>query len=700
MSTYKTEDDANKDSKNCTNNFTNNTILNNSSKPTNVTTQNTSNAMPNMPIKPNFPFQYVINPLMLNNPNFKQFYPQLFQNVNMPNNNGNNTTNSNGVINPAANTMKMPVMGIPVIFPSFMFGSQDQTPVGERCKIWIGKIPEGISETFMKKLLDSCGQVTSWRRVTNSSGKLNSFGFCEYSTVESILKCLRLLNGYPLLGSELQVKIGSETEEFLKKWRERKKIEWINSMTMQGIPVNIEEIKKKEENGEPLEWELKLVSNDQEVLKTINEIVSQRQQIDNISKQNDNDIFLKDLTDLANSNILENIREKERKRKKLEKIKKFEKLFYDFEKNWLKHENNREKEKIKIQKEEENWPKKRQKLIEKDLAYDSDKEKKYNEGLKGIGNKGYKISTSFINKKKNEERLRIREKEREYDNALRDKENQMLFKNIDNKDTYLLLNDNLDTLINKNMKEILAIAPEEKKPQTTFEIQDYNSNSNPNLNEAINNTNTTKEQNPKEEIKINAIPKERKEKENIKDKDKDNNTDNNRDRDIIKDNIKDKNIKENNIKKNEEENKKENKIKEENKVENDEYNMEEEKNEIKIENMNLEQLMAGIPGLEYIDIHKAINSMIPDKVDDLFKYKIDWDLIAKYELKRKRIKVFIQKKLLDYFDEVDSFTKFILEKLGVLTPYELQEKVKYVLEENTEVSIYYLFYNHLINLFL
>jgi hypothetical protein len=135
-------------------------------------------------------------------------------------------------------------------------------------------------------------------------------------------------------------------------------------------------------------------------------------------------------------------------------------------------------------------------------------------------------------------------------------------------------------------------------------------------------------------------------------------------------------------------------------VENDEYNMEEEKNEIKIENMNLEQLMAGIPGLEYIDIHKAINSMIPDKVDDLFKYKIDWDLIAKYELKRKRIKVFIQKKLLDYFDEVDSFTKFILEKLGALTPYELQEKVKYVLEENTEVSIYYLFYNHLINLFL
>ena len=107
-------------------------------------------------------------------------------------------------------------------------------------------------------------------------------------------------------------------------------------MAMQGIPVNIEEIKKKEENGEPLEWELRLISNDQEVLKTINEVVSQRQQIDTGSKQIENDMFFKDLNDLANSNILENSREKDRKRKKMEKNKKFEKLFNDFEKNWLK----------------------------------------------------------------------------------------------------------------------------------------------------------------------------------------------------------------------------------------------------------------------------------------------------------------------------------------------------------------------------
>ena len=113
----------------------------------------------------------------------------------------------------------------------------------------------------------------------------------------------------------------------------------------------------------------------------------------------------------------------------------------------------------------------------------------------------------------------------------------------------------------------------------------------------------------------------------------------------------------------------------------------EEIDEIKIENMNLEKLLDGVPDVIYFDIQKDIkNNLIPSNEEELFKYKIDWEFIAKYEIKRKKIKKWIEKKLLDYFDEVDSFTKFILEKLGVLTPAELQEKLKYVLEENTEVS--------------
>ena len=645
MSTkYDRAEESNKDVTNHTNNFSNNNSINNIKSPMQIT-QSLPNSIPNSQQKPVYPFAYVINPLLLNNPNFKQMYPQFYQNMNQINNQNQIENSNNPNPNPALNNpnpqMKMPMVGIPVMLTPFLYNTQDQTPVGEKCKIWVGKIPEGISETFIKKLLECCGPIASWHRTTNSSGKLNSFGFCEYSTVESILKCLRLLNGYPLGNSELQIKIGKDTEEYLKKWRERKKIEWINSLTMQGIPVNLDEIKKKEENGEPLEWELKLVSNDQEILKTINEVVSQRQAIDSSGKpiSIEKDIFFKNLTDIANSNILENSREKERKRKKEEKKKKFEKLFQDFEKNWIKHENNREKERKKAQIEKENWPKKIQKLIEKDLEYDSDKEKKYNEGLKGIGNKGYKISTSFINKKKNEDRIRMREKEKEYDNNLREKENKMLFK-----DNYNQLNENkLNNLLEN--KEILALAPEEKKPQTTFQIEDYNPNTilqNNNLEEKI-----------------------------------DNSVDNN-------DKSKEKIIKDNNIK-GEENNKNINKLKDENDKETNN-----EKEKIDVDKMTLEQLLSGIPQADMEQIKKTIKENMPQKLDELFKYKINWEIISKYELKRKKIKKYIEECLLKYFDEVDSFTKFILEKLGVISPLELQNKLKYVLEENTEVSIYFI----------
>ena len=647
----KRTEDSNKDVTNLTNNFSYNNSINNFQVP-NQPPQSIPNVSTNTQPKPAYPFTFMINPMILNNPNFKQLYPQFYQNMAQPNNSNPTDTNNpstaaNNSNNPINNPqMKMPMMGIPVIFSPFMYNSQDQTPVGEKCKIWVGKIPEGISETFMRKLLECCGQITSWRRVTDSSGKLNSFGFAEYSTVESILKCLRLLNGYPLGNSELQVKIGKDTEEYLKKWRERKKIEWINSMTMQGIQVNLDEIKKKEENGEPLEWELKLVSNDQEILKTINEVVSQRQAIDSSGKpiSIEKDLFFKNLNDIANSNILENSREKERKRKKEEKKKKFEKLFQDFEKNWLKHESNREKERIKALKEKENWPKKRQKMIEKDLEYDSDQEKKYNEGLKGIGNKGYKISTSFINRKKNEERIRMREKEKEYDNALREKENKMLFK-----DNYMQLTDDnkLNNLLEN--KEILAIAPEEKKPQTTIQIEDYVPNSitkeNNNISEEKNNNKDYNDIKKKEENKKNNLIE------------KNNNIDN-------IDNLMDIDIKD--------------KIKEEN----NEYE------EINIDKMNLEQLLSGIPNNIFEEIKKNVNDNIPKDIDELFKHRINWEIITKYELKRIKIKKHIEEGLLKYFDQVDAFSKFILEKLGVLSPYELQNKLKYVLEENAEVSIY------------
>lgn len=114
-----------------------------------------------------------------------------------------------GMMNPMMGPMipQMPMMN-PMMMNIPMNMSQQQKPLYiENKKVWVSKIPENVSDTFMLKLLEACGPVISWKRVTDSKGKLNSFGICEYQAVESMLKCLRILNSFHIEDSELQVRL-------------------------------------------------------------------------------------------------------------------------------------------------------------------------------------------------------------------------------------------------------------------------------------------------------------------------------------------------------------------------------------------------------------------------------------------------------------------------------------------------------------
>jgi RNA recognition motif-containing protein len=77
---------------------------------------------------------------------------------------------------------------------------------GDYRKVWVGHIPPVLSDTFILKLLETCGSVATWKRTTDHMGRAKGFGLCEYHTVESMLKCLRLLNHLKLEeGYELSV---------------------------------------------------------------------------------------------------------------------------------------------------------------------------------------------------------------------------------------------------------------------------------------------------------------------------------------------------------------------------------------------------------------------------------------------------------------------------------------------------------------
>lgn len=528
------------------------------------------------------------------------------------------------------NRMPM-IMNVP-INPLMMNQMQKQT--NDNKKVWVGKIPDGVSDTFMLRLLETCGTVVSWKRVTDSKGKQNSFGICEYLTVESMLKSLRLLNNFPIDSSELQVKVGAETEEFLKKWRERKKLEWIDSLRIKGIEPDLEEIRRKEEIGEPLEWELELVSKDQDTLKLIYDIMGQRQEIEVFAKQAEKpDLYLKDLKELAAGSLsthFESERERERQRKKNERLKKLEKAFKDEERRWLRHEEDVEREKSNLKHEKEYLQHKKEKLLEKDLNYDSDKEKE-------------KIARD---PKKYEEHKEDRIKEKEYDDFMRKKENGLLFKDED---------------IKKNItSNELVTLPQEPEAKTKIVIQEYKPDTEPEPQ--------TKLEIVELDIKQTKLPSSQLAK-------------------LDEEDIDDPYTKKR-------------------KISNLGINPDTEKELLKMSESisfkkendtvntstiyNIDELIKKITPEKYIEIQKSIIALIPKSKDELLKYNINWTIVDNYKIKRNKLKPWLDKKLIEYFDDVDSFTSLILDKIGKNNPYEILDTLKKVLEDDAEVSYIYL----------
>ena len=105
---------------------------------------------------------------------------------------------------------------------------------------------------------------------------------------------------------------------------------------------------------------------------------------------------------------------------------------------------------------------------------------------------------------------------------------------------------------------------------------------------------------------------------------------------------------------------------------------------------NIDELIKKITPEKYIEIQKSIIALIPKSKDELLKYNINWTIVDNYKIKRNKLKPWLDKKLIEYFDDVDSFTSLILDKIGKNNPYEILDTLKKVLEDDAEVSYIYL----------
>eukprot|EP00850_Spirogloea_muscicola_P006181 SM000029S10476 [mRNA] locus=s29:291685:299239:- [translate_table: standard] len=92
-------------------------------------------------------------------------------------------------------------------------------PVKAHTTLYVGKIASTVDNDSVKKVLELCGSVKSWKRAQDpTTGVMKGFGFCEYESAEGILRAMRLLNKYPLDGQELMLKVNQATQEYLEAY--------------------------------------------------------------------------------------------------------------------------------------------------------------------------------------------------------------------------------------------------------------------------------------------------------------------------------------------------------------------------------------------------------------------------------------------------------------------------------------------------
>ena len=255
---------------------------------------------------------------------------------------------------------------------------EPRTKSDRSTKVYIGKIPQGISDYFMEQMFLECGPVSCWRRMLDSSGKPLPYGFADFYTVEGMLRCLRLLNGLFLKNCKLVCRIDLQTEFFIKEWADLKRAEWERKRWDNLLT----------EEQASRTWEEEALKDDSQVSYNIQLLIHNLEQ--NVAEE-------------ALETDEEHPREKERERRIKSRQKERERQFRDKEREWLRREDIKERERTRDSEREEDRQREKVKMLRKDLDYDSDdnevRRKKYSKKLR----------------RKREERLQLREKEKEDD---------------------------------------------------------------------------------------------------------------------------------------------------------------------------------------------------------------------------------------------------------------------------------------------
>ncbi|OQR99683.1 RNA-binding protein 25-like isoform X2 [Achlya hypogyna] len=109
--------------------------------------------------------------------------------------------------------------------------------------VFVGKLPPDLHDNYIRGLLDRVGTVVTWKRTTDPiSGKPKGFGYCTYSGGLDVIRALKLLDGFSIDSKNILLKVDATTQARLDKY-------WASIPQ----PLRAEEERKNERIAETLQ---------------------------------------------------------------------------------------------------------------------------------------------------------------------------------------------------------------------------------------------------------------------------------------------------------------------------------------------------------------------------------------------------------------------------------------------------------------
>jgi hypothetical protein len=108
-------------------------------------------------------------------------------------------------------------------------------------KLFITSIDTKVTDSLMESILQELGEMVKWKRNKNAEGVSVGFGIVEFENVKGVLNCLRILKGFRVYNSRIDIKMGEKAKLLIAEY-----VNEIKKNTKRENPdLNEEEIDKR-----------------------------------------------------------------------------------------------------------------------------------------------------------------------------------------------------------------------------------------------------------------------------------------------------------------------------------------------------------------------------------------------------------------------------------------------------------------------